>query len=213
MGRDRHLAADRRHDGYRPVRRRPHRRQAAGQVPALDRRYRRHRGSAQALRRGCPISPPAARSGSSPARCSTPCGPPSRCPASSAPSSRPWLLDGGLVNPVPVSLCRALGADVVIAVNLNGDVFGRWKKDAPPPRPTGGASLRDSLARMLAQLPAALGDQLKQIAPRLMAQRGAPGYFDVLAGAIDIGVITSPAPALPANRPMSRWCRTCAALA
>lgn len=30
-----------------------------------------------------------------------------------------WLVDGGLVNPVPVSLCYALGADVVIAVNLN----------------------------------------------------------------------------------------------
>jgi len=29
-----------------------------------------------------------------------------------------WLVDGGLVNPVPVSLCRALGADVVIAVEL-----------------------------------------------------------------------------------------------
>ncbi len=29
-----------------------------------------------------------------------------------------WLVDGGLVNPVPVSLCRALGADVVIAVDL-----------------------------------------------------------------------------------------------
>ncbi len=30
-----------------------------------------------------------------------------------------WLVDGGLVNPVPVSVCHALGADVVIAVNLN----------------------------------------------------------------------------------------------
>ncbi len=30
-----------------------------------------------------------------------------------------WLADGGLVNPVPVSLCRAMGADFVIAVNLN----------------------------------------------------------------------------------------------
>ncbi len=30
-----------------------------------------------------------------------------------------WLVDGGLVNPVPVSLCRALGADFVIAVDLN----------------------------------------------------------------------------------------------
>jgi NTE family protein len=30
-----------------------------------------------------------------------------------------WLVDGGVVNPVPVSLCLALGADYVIAVNLN----------------------------------------------------------------------------------------------
>jgi NTE family protein len=36
-----------------------------------------------------------------------------------------WLVDGGLVNPVPVSLCRALGADIVIAVNLNGDIVGK----------------------------------------------------------------------------------------
>ncbi len=36
-----------------------------------------------------------------------------------------WMLDGGLVNPVPVSVCRALGAQVVIAVNLNGQLVGR----------------------------------------------------------------------------------------
>lgn len=36
-----------------------------------------------------------------------------------------WLVDGGLVNPVPVTVCRALGADVVIAVNLNGDIVGK----------------------------------------------------------------------------------------
>ena len=36
-----------------------------------------------------------------------------------------WLVDGGLVNPVPVSACRALGADVVIAVNLNSDIIGK----------------------------------------------------------------------------------------
>ncbi len=35
-----------------------------------------------------------------------------------------WLVDGGLVNPVPVSLCRAMGADVVIAVNLNSELIG-----------------------------------------------------------------------------------------
>lgn len=36
-----------------------------------------------------------------------------------------WMLDGGLVNPVPVSACRALGADVVIAVNLNAQLVGQ----------------------------------------------------------------------------------------
>lgn len=35
------------------------------------------------------------------------------------------LVDGGLVNPVPVSLCRALGADFVIAVDLNWNLVGR----------------------------------------------------------------------------------------
>lgn len=36
-----------------------------------------------------------------------------------------WLVDGGLVNPVPVSLCRALGAELVIAVNLNNAITRR----------------------------------------------------------------------------------------
>lgn len=34
------------------------------------------------------------------------------------------MIDGALVNPVPVSACRALGAHMVIAVSLNGDAFG-----------------------------------------------------------------------------------------
>jgi NTE family protein len=36
-----------------------------------------------------------------------------------------WLMDGALVNPIPVSVCRALGARIVIAVNLHWDVFGK----------------------------------------------------------------------------------------
>jgi NTE family protein len=36
-----------------------------------------------------------------------------------------WLFDGALVNPVPVSVCRALGARYVIAVNVNSDSCGR----------------------------------------------------------------------------------------
>jgi NTE family protein len=36
-----------------------------------------------------------------------------------------WLVDGALVNPVPVSAARAFGARVVIAVNLDADRFSR----------------------------------------------------------------------------------------
>jgi NTE family protein len=36
-----------------------------------------------------------------------------------------WLVDGGLVNPVPVSLCRALGAESVVAVDLNTTLLAR----------------------------------------------------------------------------------------
>jgi NTE family protein len=40
------------------------------------------------------------------------------------------LVDGGLVNPVPVSLCRAMGADIVIAVDLNWDLLGQRQRSA-----------------------------------------------------------------------------------
>jgi NTE family protein len=39
-----------------------------------------------------------------------------------------WLVDGGLVNPVPVSLCRAMGAEIVIAVDLGTDLVGRRRR-------------------------------------------------------------------------------------
>src|SRR5258708_985595 len=34
-----------------------------------------------------------------------------------------WLVDGALVNPVPVSVARAMGAEIVIAANLSSDFF------------------------------------------------------------------------------------------
>lgn len=41
-----------------------------------------------------------------------------------------WLVDGALVNPVPVSVCRAMGARLVIAINLNADQIGRVQETA-----------------------------------------------------------------------------------
>ncbi len=39
-----------------------------------------------------------------------------------------YLVDGGLTTPVPVQVARDLGADFVIAVNVNPDVAGRMGK-------------------------------------------------------------------------------------
>jgi NTE family protein len=36
-----------------------------------------------------------------------------------------YLVDGGVVNPVPVSLARAMGANIVIAVDIGSDIVGR----------------------------------------------------------------------------------------
>lgn len=43
-----------------------------------------------------------------------------------------WLIDGAVVNPTPVSACRALGARLVIAVNLNADAFTGTVIQSPP---------------------------------------------------------------------------------
>lgn len=65
------------------------------------------------------------------------------------------LVDGALVNPVPVSLCRAMGADVVIAVDLNSDLIGRHFEaaEAPPaPAPSRFSALWGKLPLGLGQL-------------------------------------------------------------
>jgi NTE family protein len=39
-----------------------------------------------------------------------------------------WLADGALVCPLPVAACRAMGADMVIAINLNADIIGKSRR-------------------------------------------------------------------------------------
>jgi len=51
------------------------------------------------------------------------------------------LVDGGLVNPVPVSMCRAFGAEIVIAVDLSWGKLGPYRNmgrdlPAPPEEPS-----------------------------------------------------------------------------
>ncbi len=88
------------------------------------------------------------------------------------------LVDGGLVNPVPVSLCRAMGADVVIAVDLNWDLMGRHYERQPPiPESPPGA-----LETLLGKLPGGLG-RLKSGPASSSAM---PSILDVLSISLHI---------------------------
>lgn len=87
-----------------------------------------------------------------------------------------FLLDGGLTNPVPVSAARAMGAEVIIAVNPNAKPYGRiWR----PPDP------KQSKPWLAAVLPEALHTSLG-IDTQAQAKAVTPNYFDVLTAAIDV---------------------------
>lgn len=88
------------------------------------------------------------------------------------------LVDGGLVNPVPVSLARAMGADVVIAVDLSSDILGRHlREERSPEEPAGEVSewLRKLQDNLSALMPAR-----DDAAPR------PPSMLDVMASSINI---------------------------
>ena len=93
-----------------------------------------------------------------------------------------WLVDGGLVNPVPVSLCRAMGAELVIAVDLflqrtiplnDGEETEQEDDDEE----SWFASAREITARMWE-----MGVKQKLLG----AVGGEPSIFEVVSGSIHI---------------------------
>ena len=93
-----------------------------------------------------------------------------------------WLVDGGLVDPLPVSLCRALGAEQVIAVNLNGDIVGRRL----PGRSTHRPASNPLLARLSTGWQTVLGNLHDRLSPPEKEEDEPPSLFDVMAGSIHI---------------------------
>ncbi|HMM45726.1 MAG TPA: patatin-like phospholipase family protein [Candidatus Macondimonas sp.] len=93
------------------------------------------------------------------------------------------LVDGGLVNPVPVSVVRAMGADRVIAVDLNHDIVAR--RTSYPQRRVEALSPNPTMARLLANLQAMGSPVLAQFEAWLH-QEPLPGIFDVLLASIYI---------------------------
>lgn len=101
-----------------------------------------------------------------------------------------WLVDGGLVNPVPVSVCRALGAEVVIAVNLNSDIVGKHLKERDfeeEEEEETGASENLTIMGFMEQVKRNLFKDEDSFVSRLWTkQQEKPGVFDVLVGSINI---------------------------
>jgi NTE family protein len=99
-----------------------------------------------------------------------------------------WLVDGGLANPVPVSLCRAMGADIVIAVNLNGDILGKHLRNTGKQRDKPAEVKEDDLwGRITGQVVNSLSARKKELMNRLLGEdRDVPGLYEVLASSINI---------------------------
>lgn len=108
------------------------------------------------------------------------------------------LVDGGLVNPVPVSVARAMGADIVIAVDLNHQIVaGKNLKPLTAPKampdPADNPSprsrwLRDSLLslRELRQKLLAEGAPAAGQFSRWLSAEPLPNIFELLLASVNI---------------------------
>jgi NTE family protein len=94
------------------------------------------------------------------------------------------LVDGGLVNPVPVSMCRALGADLVIAVDLSWGKFGPYR-DRGKGREAAVAAPREVPGWLERLKPAWLG---RAPLPADVERVAIPSIFEVFNTALDIGM-------------------------
>jgi len=101
-----------------------------------------------------------------------------------------WLVDGGLVDPVPVGVARAMGADVVIAVDLNSGLVSRKQRAhlaVAPPEETPPPEYRNEMARKLAEHYASVESSFtRKIRSFLNRDDPTPDIMETVSGAIGI---------------------------
>ncbi len=96
---------------------------------------------------------------------------------------RRWLADGALVDPLPVSACRALGADLIIAINLNTDTLGKARRAAMPAP----AALGFDPAVLDAQARVSEGPLPESLTRGMFGQEGdKPNIFGVMTTSLSI---------------------------
>lgn len=94
-----------------------------------------------------------------------------------------WLIDGALVNPVPVSACTANGARMTIAVNVSGDIIGKVKRPGETVPTVAGFDLLNFDA------PEQVEDVKKQGLMQRIFRRdhgGGPSIFGVMVSSLNI---------------------------
>lgn len=101
------------------------------------------------------------------------------------------LVDGGLVNPVPVSAVRRMGADIVIAVDLNhravpiGELQRATGKDDPEKGRLRAAKLKETTNPLMRKLEAMETSGLSRIRS-WRERKGAPNLAEVLMMSLDV---------------------------
>jgi len=96
-----------------------------------------------------------------------------------------WVADGGLCNPVPVSLARTFDVDWVLAVNLNSGIVGRHL-GGPEDTSLKSEALQDGLQRITTNLPADWAARIRNLVTPGSDHERSPGLLDVTATAINI---------------------------
>lgn len=108
-----------------------------------------------------------------------------------------WLVDGGLVNPVPISLCRALGAEVVIAVNLSDGILSNKSHQGASKKAEkmaqrqkeamkGSGAFRSAFFDIRRHAGSLLGQLRESDGKKAQKTITSPGLFDVVATAINV---------------------------
>lgn len=105
------------------------------------------------------------------------------------------LVDGGLCNPVPVSVVRDMGADLVIAVDLNHDIVSGKKPRRPMPQPPAVSAVpmprwfgdyRQAMAELKDSFLARGAPARAQFARWAASGERLPNIFEVLLASINV---------------------------